>query len=326
MAGFFDEGSGRGSARTPRQPTYPSPFPTGTTPSPGATSPGASTTDWTQQFPQWQSQYGSVDQVPTSDPFFNSPGYISWLNASHPEYSGKPATGTTTPQPNWNWLSGYDTSKLQDPTHTSAKYQIGRTLARFNPSGGFADPVIAALNALGLGHFAGSGDRLSLTGVTNAGRQAGLDTHDFQGDFIQNWTGTDPTDHSGARWTYDAYQDPATVAAADPFAAMMQSFSAPSATSAPPDLSWLGPLMTSFAQTSQPQAPIVIPMPQSQSGTPNPTFQGGYVQPGFADSSRYPVVDATNLLSLALPKLMQTPNASNDPLIQQILRLIGGRR
>jgi hypothetical protein len=88
------------------------------------------------------------------------------------------------PAQNFGWLTGYDQNKFNDPKHTSAKYSIGRILSQFDPSKGITPEVIAALNSLGYGTFSGNGDKLSLTGLTDAGRQAGL-TGDYNGaDFV----------------------------------------------------------------------------------------------------------------------------------------------
>lgn len=71
-------------------------------------------------------------------------------------------------------LQGYDAGKFNDPNKQTAKYQMGRTLAGFDPSKGLTPEVLAALNALGFGTFSGQGDKLSLSGLTEAGRKAGL--------------------------------------------------------------------------------------------------------------------------------------------------------
>jgi hypothetical protein len=227
------------------------------------------------------------------------------------------------PAPNYGWLNGYDYGKLTDPTHNSAKYQIGRTLATFNPTSGFNDSVLAALNALGFGQFSGSGDHLSLSGVTGKGMQAGLDPHNFTGDFIQNWTGADPNDHSGARWTYDAYADPETATATAPGSASaspdlswitqllgQQNAPAPMPAPAPAqDLSWLGPLLAQFTQaSSQP--------------TQQPNFTGGYVS--MPTPGNGAVGSATQNMALQLSHLLQNPQYANDPLIRQLLSTIGG--
>jgi hypothetical protein len=56
-------------------------------------------------------------------------------------------------------LEGYDPQKLASG-HNSPKYQIGRTISQFDPRQGITPEVIAALNALGLGTFEGSGQNL----------------------------------------------------------------------------------------------------------------------------------------------------------------------
>jgi len=61
------------------------------------------------------------------------------------------STGNTGPG-NWDWVSGFDWDKW-DSGHDSPKYQIGHTLAQFDPTLGLTPEVIDALNALGFGNF-----------------------------------------------------------------------------------------------------------------------------------------------------------------------------
>lgn len=257
----------------------------------------------------------------------NSPEDINWINQNHPEYSGgKPAT-PTTPNYNWNWLNGgYDRTKLQDTNHNTAKYQLGRTFAQFDPHGGVNDAVLGALNKLGFGTYYGSGDQLGIRGVTAAGRAAGLDSHDFSGDFIQGFHSNNPL------WGYDAWQDPYTTAAGspsvDPFAGLF-SGAAPAPAQ---DMSWIADLIKSFAPhpTDTPvqsdpgpspvSPPLVINAPGASYSQPSPTFSGGYVQPGFGSAG-----DATSVLSMALPRLLSDPNAMNSPLMRQLLSQLGVR-
>lgn len=70
-------------------------------------------------------------------------------------------------------LTGYDQGKF-DANKQDAKYQMGRTLSQFDPRQGLTPDVIAALNQLGYGTFSGSGDKLSLSGLTDTGKQNGL--------------------------------------------------------------------------------------------------------------------------------------------------------
>jgi hypothetical protein len=234
-------------------------------------------------------------------------------------------------QPNLGWLMGYDYGKLNDPTHMSAKYQIGRTLARFDPTKGLTPDALLALNALGLGTFSGAGDRLSLTGVTDAGRSAGLDPRDFTGDFIQNWTGANPNDHSGARWTYDAYADPETTAATDPFAAAaaMLGNGLSASASSPPDMSWITELIRNLTPAQQtpaatipaaaPAATVPVVAPQPSASQPTPTFGGGYVTPGYGAMG-----NATQSMALQLSAMLRDPQYANDPMVRRLLATIGG--
>lgn len=58
-------------------------------------------------------------------------------------------------------LEGFDSAKLNS-NHDSAKYQIGRTISHFDPSQGISPELLQALNALGIGNFSGSGDKLHI--------------------------------------------------------------------------------------------------------------------------------------------------------------------
>lgn len=227
-----------------------------------------------------------------------------------------PALAPTTTAPNYGWLNGYDYTKLSDPNNSSynhAKSAIGRTLAQFNPSQGFSDAVLNALNGLGYGQFSGHGDQLSLSGITQQGVQAGLDPHDFTGDFITNWTGNNPNDHSGARWTYAAW-DPQTLAALDP--SMFAGMSTGGSTA--PAFDWQA-FFDAMANWQHPTAAPAAPPPPPQAPPtvrPTPSFSGGYVQPGYGG--------AAQSISSVLPQLLSDPRYANDPLVQQLRTLIGG--
>jgi hypothetical protein len=103
--------------------------------------------------------------------------------------------------------SGWDQTKWDDPSHNDAKYAMRKTLDPFNAQQGFTPEAIAALNALGYGTFSGNGQHLSLSGLTDKGRQAKL-SGDYQGaDFINSYqNGANP----GATW---GYKDPVAEAA-----------------------------------------------------------------------------------------------------------------
>ena len=85
-----------------------------------------------------------------------------------------PTGGAPKPTYNYGNTKGYDEKKFNDPNKKSAKYQIGRTLSQFDPKQGITPEVLAALNALGFGTFSGQKDKLSLQGLTDAGKAAGL--------------------------------------------------------------------------------------------------------------------------------------------------------
>lgn len=109
------------------------------------------------------------------------------------------------PVQDWSNLNlGFNRDKLNDPNKHDAKYDMARTLNGFDARQGFNPDSVAALNKLGYGTFSGQGDKLSLSGLTDVGRKAGL-TGDYNGaDFIEGL-------HSGnGKWSY---ADPAAEAA-----------------------------------------------------------------------------------------------------------------
>ena len=120
----------------------------------------------------------------------------SAVNLAAPTVAGQMAA-TPPPAADFSRLNaGYNTDKLNDPNKQSAKYVMGRTLAGFDPTQGISPDVLSALNGLGYGTFSGSGDKLSLSGLTDAGRKAGL-TGDYTGaDFIQGFKG------GKGQWSY----------------------------------------------------------------------------------------------------------------------------
>lgn len=112
---------------------------------------------------------------------------------------GTAATGSTAPTgtdySQWGsyQTAGWDPSKIE-AGHTSPKYQIGRTLSNFDPTQGITPELLAALNALGLGTFSGSGQNLSITG---ADPEFGYDAS--SGDIIRGFQGGSGTD---AAWQF----------------------------------------------------------------------------------------------------------------------------
>lgn len=247
-----------------------------------------------------------------------------------------PSSSSAPPTPNWGTLSsGFDQGKLNDPSKHSFKYDFARTVAPFDPKKGFTDDVLNALDSLGYADFySPGGDKLGIRGVTQKGRDAGMDPRDFLGDFINAFD----AQNDATRWGFDWFDDPftnattpgPTVPEAGPFDPRVFGGGGGSA----PDMSWLADLLKTFAPapaaapTPAPTAPPVtvnVPglQPSATYSQPSPTFGGGYVSPGFGqrgDSS----VDATSLLSLALPELLKDPAAANSPLVRQILRLVQG--
>lgn len=92
-------------------------------------------------------------------------------------------------------MAGYDEGKFTG-NKQDAKYQMGRTLAGFDPRKGITPEVLVALNGLGYGEFSGSGQHLSLKGLTDKGRQNKL-SGDYDGaDFIKGFSGGD------GKWQY----------------------------------------------------------------------------------------------------------------------------
>jgi hypothetical protein len=126
-----------------------------------------------------------------------------------PIQSEMPAPAQAAPALDFGRMTGYDQGKW-DANKQDAKYQIGRTLAQFDPRQGVTPEVLAGLNGLGYGTFSGQGDKLNLTGLTDKGRQNKL-SGDYSGaDFIQGFKS------GNGKWGY-----------ADPFAEAQQAQSQP---------------------------------------------------------------------------------------------------
>lgn len=106
------------------------------------------------------------------------------------------ATGASTaPAGDFSRLMGYDKGKF-DANKDDAKYQMGRVLSQFDPRQGITPDVLAALNGLGYGNFSGTGQNLSLSGLTDKGRQANLQGDYNKADFIGGYSG------GNGKWTY----------------------------------------------------------------------------------------------------------------------------
>jgi hypothetical protein len=101
-----------------------------------------------------------------------------------PDVAASPAApAPAAPALDFSRLGGYDEGKF-NANKQDAKYQMGRTFAQFDPRQGITPDVLKALNGLGYGTFSGSGDKLSLSGLTDTGRQNGLVGDYKDADFI----------------------------------------------------------------------------------------------------------------------------------------------
>ena len=114
-------------------------------------------------------------------------------------------------------LSGYDEGKF-NANKNDAKYQMGGVLSGFDPRQGVTPEVLAGLNKLGYGTFSGQGDKLSLSGLTDAGRAANLQGDYKDADFIGGFkTGN-------GKWGYADPVEEAKQAAAAPQGGQMMPF------------------------------------------------------------------------------------------------------
>lgn len=124
-----------------------------------------------------------------------------------------PVSSMAAPLPasDYSRLSGgYNREKLNNADHQTAKYQMGRALAGFDPRQGLTPEVLAALNSLGFGNFSGSGQKLNLSGLTDKGKAAGLRGDYNNADFIEGFAG------GNGKWQY-----------ADPFTEAQEAKGAP---------------------------------------------------------------------------------------------------
>lgn len=78
------------------------------------------------------------------------------LGAEIPGASGGKGWGTSP-------IEGFDGGKIARG-HSSPKYQIGQVASRYDPKMGITPEMLAELNALGLGTFTGSRDKLYVSG------------------------------------------------------------------------------------------------------------------------------------------------------------------
>lgn len=65
-------------------------------------------------------------------------------------------------------MRGFDAGKLAaDPSQQSEKYKIGNVMKQFDPKAGVTPDMLAALNALDIAKFSGSGDKLTVENTKN---------------------------------------------------------------------------------------------------------------------------------------------------------------
>lgn len=128
----------------------------------------------------------TLDQPLASLPQSAEPGGVA----------GTSGPGPASPAPAYDMsrVMGYDAGKFNDPNKHDFKYDTGRVLSQFDPRQGFTPDVINALNKLDYGTFAGSGDKLSLTGAKNA-----KDAADFAN---QDWIYALKANNGDTKWNF----------------------------------------------------------------------------------------------------------------------------
>ena len=223
-------------------------------------------------------------------------------------------------------MTGFNSGKSGSGT---AKYQLYDVLRRFDPRLGVTNDVVKGLNDLGLANFYGGGQTLGFRGVTAKGLAAGLDPHDFEGDFIRNFTGADPNDHSGAMWQYDWYEPPTTTGNSG-LSALTSFFTQPAQTTTTAgggggESSWLSTLISSLTNSpSTPSNTTTYTAPPSYAPAPDAPPVNYYSEPGpqMLDLSNPQIGQALRVLAMRQPELYQRGEVT-DPLMAQLLQLIG---
>lgn len=126
-----------------------------------------------------------------------------------PRSEGTPQPPTQAPAPppvqyNQGSTVGLDTGKFNDPNKHDFKYDVMRTLSKYDPRKGFSGDVLTDLNTLGYGDFYSSGgDRLSLKNAKNA-----KDAADFND---QDWIYAFDANNDATKWNFGgggSYQEP----------------------------------------------------------------------------------------------------------------------
>jgi hypothetical protein len=178
---------------------------------------------------------------------------------------------------------------------------MGRIFSQYDPHGGITDPMLQALNALGYANFYGSKDRLGFRNVTAAGQAAGLDPHDFEGDFIQGFNSPNPL------WNYDWWEQPSQLGALGAAVGTPQGFSFPPQQSG---LEALLPLLTTIVNK---------PTPAAAPGMDPATLSAilGSLQPPQAPVSASP-------LQVQAPPMMPSAGGGGSASITPMLAAGGG--
>lgn len=324
MASIFGNDGGTLTDGRRRRPTnagygsYPYGTPSTTTPGGGAVPRGTSTQPQSDG-PAFDDGSGRTREgggSPRTNPGYIPPPPTGDPTEPEPPFQTEPKAPAAR---KYASIPGLDTGKLGREDYKTYKYgDAARAFSSFVGGGGKV-----GRNALDdLVQYAR--ETFGLTGARVVGDDK-VDFGDGSGpiDLILSdgglWWGQEGPGGSGS-------PDPFTTAGGggDPFAGV------PGGNTSTPDMSWLADLikgLTGGGTSNTPAAPPVVvnvPGQQPSYSQPSPTFNGGYVQPGFAPTGDG-MMDATTLLSLALPKLLQNPDALKDPLVRQILQMTQGR-
>lgn len=157
------------------------------------------------------------------------------------------ADAPAAPASDFGRTMGFDAGKFADPNKHDFKYDTGRTLSQFDPKQGITPEVLAALNKLDYGTFAGSGDKLSLTGAKNA-----KDAGDFG---PQDWIGGFKAGNDSTKWNFGGGAVGNAEAAAGPPAQAGQGPAGMSLASLDPLLSGdpMAKIQAALAQLSGPK-------------------------------------------------------------------------
>lgn len=279
------------------------------------------------------------------NPFAGSGDVYTPPTATPPTSPDAPPPSAPLSSPNYGSLTaGFDPAKLNDPNKHSFKYDFGRTVAPFDPRQGFTADVLKALNGLGYADFGSpGGDQLSIHGVTEKGRAAGMDPRDFTGDYIYAFDAQNDATKWGFDWLDDAYNTatkPPAATPKDPYGSL-PSWLTDGLTA--DDLirlsynTYLGRDPESAAmghsnfEMNDPRLLLTLnSIAKSAEAQQYAASHPGYAPPQMPTASAYggspAVAQALQRLALGLPQLMknqQIPGAVPDPLTAWLLQLLG---